>query len=535
MNATVVPASTQRVSRLAPFLSGTQRFSRLWLVFVGACLLGGAVLRLTNLGKFGFWTDEYFHVFAAKSYLETGKMFVPMVGEYRRARLVTYITAGMFKLFGESEWSARFPFAAVNVVFIGIMGLVTRRLFSEVVSGACVFAMSFVPLAINMSRECRFYTLHQLFYFSAAMAFFAGFENISGRVSGGGRRRSMDWRWLAASGPMAGLALHFQSLTANLAVVVLCYLVAMAGFMGFRHGWLRTLMSKYVATLAIAAMAFVALYHLYPQFFQAKFREAVEIYDWQAAKKFDYNFYRFYLTDNFPALTFLFPVGAYVAIRRYGKAGLFALCSSAPLFFLHAFVYARKSERYIFYFFPFFLITSLIAIEPFLIWGWSNLRTALKGEPLRGKIVAAAFLLPGFLVFTYPWAINAVRTPFHSKNPDWKSLDDEFKRNLRSATVVTTNPREYIYYVGAYPTYYRTVELDSDYVYEPTLLKGDTDFRKALHQRGDVYFVGAEWNFNNDAFMTEAMRGAVTYSMSPVDHAGDRRILAYHADHGNFR
>jgi hypothetical protein len=302
----------------------------------------------------------------------------------------------------------------------------------------------------------------------------------------------------------------------------------MAALVAVRQGWLEALMSKYGLALVLGAVGAAVLYHANPQFFRDRWGEASELYDWQAALGSNAHFYRYYFIDNFPAFTFLFPVGAYVAVRRYGKAGLYAVCSSAPLFFMHAFVYARKSERYVFYFFPFFLLTALIAVEPMVEWGWERARVTLKREPLRVKIVAAAFLLPGFLVLAHPWAMIAMRAPFRAKNPDWKSLDPELKRNLRSATVITTNPREYLYYVGAQPKYYRLVELDPNHAYEPTLLRSDTEFDHALRHRGDVYFVGAEWNFYNDAFMSDRMRNAVDYFMSPVDHGGDRRILVFH-------
>lgn len=526
MSVAVATGRPRRLSSLGPLFRDA-RFSA-WLAFVSLCVLAAAVLRLTNLGKYGFWVDEYFHVFAARSLLVSGKPLVPMLGEYHRALGVTYITAAMFKFFGESEFTARLPFALTNVAFIAISAVVVRRLFSDVVSGAYALCMAFAPLAVDISRECRFYTLHQLFYFGAAAAFFAGFENVSGRLGRSGRRLSMDWRWLVAAVPLAAAALHFQTLTLNLVIAAVCYLIAMAMLVVIRQGWVDALTSKYVLVILLGAAGAAVLYHADPRFFREKWGEAFELYDWQAALGISDHFYRYYFIDNFPAFTFLFPVGAYVAVRRYGKAGLYAVCSSAPLFFLHAFVYARKSERYVFYFFPFFLITALIAVEPVLEWAWERARVALKKEPLRAKIVAAAFLLPGFLVLVHPWALIAMRAPFRAKNPDWKSLDPELKRNLLSATVITTNPREYLYYVGAYPTYYRLVELNPNFPYEPTLLRSDTEFAHALRHRGDVYFVGAEWNFYNNAFMSDGMRNAVSYLMSPVDHGGDRRILVYH-------
>jgi len=520
--------SGDRIAKVEPFLSGPRRFSKLWLGFIAACLLGGAVLRLTNLGKYGFWTDEYFHVFSAKSYLETGTTFVPMVGEYGRAKAVTLVTAGMFKVFGESETAARLPFALTNIFFLAFSAIVVRRFFSEIVSGAYTLALAFAPFAVEISRECRFYTAHQLFFFSAALALFAGFENVSGRLKKSGHKASVDWRWLIASAPLAALALHFQTLTVNLGIAAACYLVLMAAMTVGREGWRKASLSKYVIVIFLGVAGFLALMTWDRKLIMEKISEATDIHSWQVAKGYDNNFYRYYFINNFPAFTFLFPVGAYVAVKRYGKIGLYSICLSAPLLVLHSLVFARKSERYIFYLFPFFLITALIAIEPFIEWGWERLRISLKSEPLRAKVLAAAFILPGFLVFAHPWIAISFKVPFRAKHPDWKSLDEQFKRNVRGATVVTTNPQAFLYYVGKKPEFYRLSEINKRRDYEPTLIRNNEQFRDVLHRKGELYFVGAEWNFNNEGFMGESVRGAIKYLMSPVDHAGDRRILAYH-------
>jgi 4-amino-4-deoxy-L-arabinose transferase-like glycosyltransferase len=525
----MTPVRSTRFETIGPLLAGPNRFSRAWLVFVGACLLGGAALRLTNLGTNGFWTDEYFHVFAAKSLIKDGSMLVPMVGEYTRARTITYLTAAMFRVFGESEFTARLPFALTNVFFLGVLAIVTRRLFSEMSSALAVFCMAFAPLAIEISRECRFYTMHQLFYFGAACALFAGFENMSGRLTRDGRKASMDWRWLLASAPLAAIALHLQALTVNLAVVAASYLLCMFIVMGARQGWGKAFLSKYGIVTVLGVAGAIALLALYPDPIRENLDEATKINNWQAAKGYTSNFYRYFFIGNYPALTFLFPVGAYVAVRRYGKAGLYAVCASAPLLVLHSFVFARKSDRYIFYLFPFFIITAVIAIEPVLEWGWERLRVALTSQPLRAKVVAAAFLLPGFLVVAHPWIVFSLRAPFRAKHPDWKSLDETFKRNLRAATVVTPNPQAFLYYVGKQPEYYRLAEIRRNHTYEPTLVLTSEQFSDIMRKtRGELYFVGAEWNFYNEGFMTDEMRNAVQYLMSPVDHGGDRRILAYH-------
>ena len=99
-----------------------------------------------------------FHVFAASSYLRDGTLTVPWEAHpYTRALPITMLTALSFRLFGESEASARLLFALANVVFIVVAYRIIRRLFSRTVALVFVIESSLSILSIQMSRECRMY------------------------------------------------------------------------------------------------------------------------------------------------------------------------------------------------------------------------------------------------------------------------------------------------------------------------------------------------------------------------------------------
>jgi hypothetical protein len=78
------------------------------IVFLAA-IFAGSYLRFSRIGDWGFWTDELFHVFAARSYLADGSFDIPWrPDEYTRAMPVILLTALSFRIFGESEVTARF-------------------------------------------------------------------------------------------------------------------------------------------------------------------------------------------------------------------------------------------------------------------------------------------------------------------------------------------------------------------------------------------------------------------------------------------
>ena len=96
---------------------------------------------------------------------------------------------------------------------------------------------------------------------------------------------------------------------------------------------------------------------------------------------------------------------------------------------------------------------------------------------------------------------------------------------MSDGVVITANPREFVYYFHRYPDYYRAVEMSGG-LHETGLISDAQDFHQIVMNRRNVYFIGSEWNFFNDAFMNADMRNTVEYAMAPADHGGDRRILA---------
>ena len=133
------------------------RVIRLGTVLLLLALAGGSFLRFSGIGDHGFWTDELFHVFAARSYLTDGSLHVPwQPDEYERALPVTLLTALSFQIFGESEAAARGPFALANVLFMLIGYRMVKGLFSRNVAILFVLSSAFSILGIQMSQECHF-------------------------------------------------------------------------------------------------------------------------------------------------------------------------------------------------------------------------------------------------------------------------------------------------------------------------------------------------------------------------------------------
>src|SRR6185436_13371395 len=131
-------------------------------------------------------------------------------------------------------------------------------------------------------------------------------------------------------------------------------------------------------------------------------------------------------------------------------------------------------------------------------------------------ITAALLFLPAVGVVAYPWAKDAVTVADKAKYPDWKTLSPELKNEVSAGTVVTANARDFIYYFGRFPDYYRLVEVQKTATYEPVLIKDFVRFKSAIADHHNVYFVADRWNFHNNAFVDPTMREYVMRTMAPV-------------------
>ncbi len=146
------------------------------IVILTVIVVTGFGLRIINLGGPGFGTDEPLHVFAAQSILENGKPELPSGILYKRALLYTKTVALSFKFFGVSEFSARLPSVIFGTLAIILLFFIGKKFYGTAVGLISAILVAYIPYQIAWSRECRMYTMFQLFYVAGVFAFYYGFE-----------------------------------------------------------------------------------------------------------------------------------------------------------------------------------------------------------------------------------------------------------------------------------------------------------------------------------------------------------------------
>ncbi|MFQ6088156.1 MAG: glycosyltransferase family 39 protein, partial [Candidatus Methanofastidiosia archaeon] len=141
-------------------------------ILIATLISARLYLSLKNLGYLSFWTDEYSHVFAALGILEVGKPQLPNGKLYWRAILNTLFVSLSFKLFGISEFSARFSSAIFGALSILVCYLFGRELKNPLFGLIASAILTFDLWSIEWARLARMYAQFQFFYLLTLYLFY---------------------------------------------------------------------------------------------------------------------------------------------------------------------------------------------------------------------------------------------------------------------------------------------------------------------------------------------------------------------------
>lgn len=503
-----------------------------------AAILTGSYLRFAGIGDWGFWTDELFHVFAARSYLTDRSFYIPWVpDEYTRAMPVTLLTALSFRFFGESEATARFLFALSNVVFILIAFRILKSLFSRNVAVIFVVAMSISSFAVGMSRETRMYTLFQLFYFLMSVAFFRGLEykEPAAPKPGAGvldkmqTRMGISWLLLLLALCAGLLALWLHQLTVSFVFVAFAYALTMFLKQGLCQSFSASLRSRYGTVLILIIATGILLSLASSDFIRSMQHLAFTRPVWYNIDQSNASFYYDVLRESHPFLWAIFPFGLFMAVYRYKKAGVFFGLSFIVLFVLHSFVLVgRTSDRYIFYLLPFFITIGAVGAESLILGVVAIARNpALHLSKWSTRLFYVTICLSLSLLFLLRIEAWHSRIEwFAPRFADWKNLDPALVESVISNHSITTDRLRFNYYFGQYPDYVIDAS-DVEYDGGERVIVSLQDLLQALDKFPDVYVVAHSKHLFNDEFVGPEIRDYLLDELPRVDSEDDLRIMVF--------
>jgi len=501
-------------------------------IYIGmmiALLAGGAFLRIDNIGKFSFWTDELFAVYAAKSYTSDNSFYVPYEGEHPYRKLVVYTTSIMFGLFGESEKTARMPFAMANLLFVLLSYILLSRILSRKAAIIVAFTMAFSPIFIQMSRECRSYTLHQLLYFLSSTAFILGFEykekdavfrvpQIAGKYEA---KYQVNVLLLSAAFLLGYIAKTLQPLTYNLAFIIGVYALIMLAIRLLAYRDFERSAIKYAVVVIGIAMGGLFQYLFNHEHFVKMLNWAVSLPGWARFHDYSIHYYRWYLAEQYPVFFYLYPLGLYFLVKDYKQKGLyFGLMFIVP-FILHSLVYPLKSDRYIFYSIPYFLLGFGIVADK----GIAAFKDSISNISLKEKAILCLALLPLIFFILQPWFPLAMKEPNVNKFPNWFAFEDKLKTDIGTAEVITTRPIEFFYYFKRKPDYAIVNSIPKNYKYGDDLLDNGEKLLEAVKSQKELYLVAYRRDLNYREFFNEDMKRIVDENLVEIDTGYEKSFV----------
>ena len=494
----------------------------------------GVWLRLWDLGKFGFWWDELYHVIAAKSLLEEGRPFIPLSGDYTRSLPFTYIVAFFFKVFGVSEFSGRLPSVIFSTLFVIAGFFIVKNLLNRSIGLLFVIVMSLSPFSIELSRECRMYALFQLLYFSMSYFFFIGIENIDHGYSLFRKVESkyeINIVYLLASLFLFICSATIHALTFTFVLVVLFYSFALFVYHWKKNGFIQSLDSKYFIISTLIICSVTAMYIIKQGFLEDLYSTATTVPVWVQKKVSNVHYYRYFLSEKYPALFFIYPISVVLMMKEYGKKGFFIFSSFAVLYIFHSFIFERQLNRYIYFIFPFFILGSLYLVNNIVQYVWGQVRSNFKHSSRLVYAIAILLALMSFNVFGYPWMGESKNVHQIRRWPEWSGLSPDVIKEIKKGKVMTTEQMPYIYHFNAIPDYFIRAVPDFEYAHDPRfpikVIDNIGSLEDYFNKSTDpLYIIVTPWTLQTDVIVTADMRNFILENCTQL-YSGTKFVMIY--------
>jgi 4-amino-4-deoxy-L-arabinose transferase-like glycosyltransferase len=350
------------------------------LVILATIMLTARLLYLDHAP----YVDELNHALAARSLLEDGTLSINGGVPYTRAWLFTYLVAAFKAVFGQSLVVGRIPAVLAGLGLVLAMFVWVRSIAGRWAGWTAALLLGFAPVSIYLSQQVRFYTLHAILFWGAAIAVYAAVEMGTGL----GRRRA----GLLAGAMLAfALAYHLQPVTL-VGVGALWLWVALDRAPAFSR-WFRAVgRPTLLAVIGAVAVVFFLLALGGSDLIADRLRFFGYADLWAAGKVDRPLYYHWHFVDQYPTLWTLFPFAVLIAASRFGRPTLFLGMIFAGAFVIHS-AAAWKHERYLYYTLPFFFAIWGLAAAVIIPWLRERLDAVLEGQPGMRPLAAAGSVM----------------------------------------------------------------------------------------------------------------------------------------------
>ncbi len=137
--------------------------------------MAGFTLRVRNLGRLSFWSDDGFTFLAVTGILEKGFPLLPSGFVYCKHIFYSYAAAIPVIFSGMNEFSLRLMGVIFGTCMIPAVYLAGKKFFNSAVGLFSALVITFSIWEIEFSRQARYYSLFQLLYLLSLYFFYRGF------------------------------------------------------------------------------------------------------------------------------------------------------------------------------------------------------------------------------------------------------------------------------------------------------------------------------------------------------------------------
>ncbi len=400
-------------------------------VLLTLCICG-AFLRFWNLGSQSFWVDEVNVLYAAQSWMANGGFTLPSGWVYDRAAIYTYITAFLYKGFGVSEWTTRFPSAFFGLFSILISYVLGTKIFNKKVGLLTAFLVTFSHFEVGWSRTAKMYTLLQCFTLVFVYAFIKAFEadsydphrikmmtkssrsTIFQRMNLFLNKSGISPLWLVISSLVFIISYRYVHQLMFFLLGGLFFYFFLFAFNNFinKKGRER-IVNKYSIIVSSIVLITGFIWIVFPYLHGAIFFFLSLTPSWATGESsaqdklvlFDF----LISSQRFPIAAFFF-IGSFQLFSRQSKQGWIPFCFFVCPLFLLSFVFTHRVPTYLFYVYPLFLMISAFGFINLLESESLVLSNRVIFKKKWVKRIMKALLFSVFIIS--PWFRITLHIPF---------------------------------------------------------------------------------------------------------------------------
>lgn len=481
--------------------------------------------------------DEFYHILAAESLLERGKLAIADGQPYTRGWLFTYLVAGSYRLFGESIWAARFPSVIAGALLAAGVFAWTRHNVDRTSAWISALMMCFSALAIHYSIMSRFYMTQALCVWLAAAAVY---QLLTGRPS---RMRTSGLLALAISSALVAIHMQITSLIPLAAIAGWSAVTLLGRILRRRRGPReRAWVIGAAFLIGLACLGIGVSLGLHHELL-ARHRDVAL---WASPHRDDLRYYYDLFRRFHPTLWILSPIVLVVSLGRNWKPALYCWAIFATALVAHS-TAGMKAPRYVTYALPFFFVPCGMALARLVLYLRDELivltaRVSLGRAPARWIRKAAWIGAVTLLLFSLRFAPDFYRTPqlLNRKavspftHRDWTSAGEALTPTLeRYEVVLTSASPKGLYHLRRSDIGISVTELggDPEFSIDPRvgrpLISTVTSLERVIAQHDSGLIVLEDGHWRDWRFISEPVSDYIEQNLERLDVSGDVLVFRW--------